>query len=258
MTTAHDTDRLRGAELAKIHIAKKQLGLDDEAYELMVWEVSRYFRPDFPVTSSGDMTSAERKALLQKMQSMGAHSGPPKGEKPIFGDSNEPHVRKRYACAYQLNRDGAIAPSNPARWLRKFVKRLTGVEVPRWLTPLDCNKVIRGAQGVASTRGCARRTEGADRDHAKSEGEKRGGSDTGAPCSNRRTAPDGPHGDRFAHTASMALATNRECGDRADQRTRRRCAYRAFEMGLSRREKGTEASDREDRKTRSIDLGGST
>jgi hypothetical protein len=142
MSTAHDTDRLRKAELAKIHIAKKQLGLDDEAYELMVWEVSRDFRPDFPVTSSGDMTSAERKALLQKMQSMGAHSGPPKGEKPMFGDSNEPHVRKLFACAEQLIRDGAIAPSDPARWLRKFVKRLTGVEDPRWLTPLDCNKVI--------------------------------------------------------------------------------------------------------------------
>jgi hypothetical protein len=30
MSTAHDTDRLRKAELAKIHIAKKQLGLDDD------------------------------------------------------------------------------------------------------------------------------------------------------------------------------------------------------------------------------------
>lgn len=142
MTTAYDTDRLRRAELAKIHISKKQLGLDDVAYELMVWDVSRDFRPDSPVKSSGDMTSVERKALIQKMQSMGAHSGPAKGEKRIFGDSNEPHVRKLYACAYQLIRDGAIAPRDPARWLRKFTKRLTGVEDPRWTTANDCNKVI--------------------------------------------------------------------------------------------------------------------
>jgi hypothetical protein len=142
MSTAHDTDRLRRAELAKIHIAKKQIGLDHEAYELMVWEVSRDFRPDSPVTSSGDMTSVERKALIQKMQSIGAHSGPPKGEKWIFGDSNEPHIRKLFACAYQLIRDGAIAPSNPARWLRKFVKRLTGVEDPRWTTPLAIGRML--------------------------------------------------------------------------------------------------------------------
>jgi hypothetical protein len=47
-----------------------------------------------------------------------------------------------YACAYQLIRDGAIAPRDPARWLRLFTKKLTGCDDPRWTTADQCNKVV--------------------------------------------------------------------------------------------------------------------
>lgn len=140
--TPRDSDNSRKAELAKIHIAKKQLGIDDESYRALVLKISGDFRPESPVDSAGAMTSAERQALLQELRRMGYQAGPPQGERPVFGRTDEPHVKKLYACAYQLIRDGAIAPSDPARWLRKFTKKITGVEDPRWLTPLDCNKMI--------------------------------------------------------------------------------------------------------------------
>jgi len=141
MSTAHDTDRLRKKELALIHVLKKQIGLEDEDYRYLKLRVTADFR-ESPVDSAAAMTSVERKALIQELHRLGGHSGPPKGEKRIFGESKEPHVRKLYACAYQLIRDGATAPRDPARWLRKFTKALTGVEDPRWTTALDCNKVI--------------------------------------------------------------------------------------------------------------------
>lgn len=132
----------RNGDLAKIHIAKKQLGLDDETYRALVARVSADFRPESPVDSAGALTAAERQALLQELRRLGYQAGPPQGEQPLFGKTDEPHVKKLFACANQILRDGAIAPADPARWLRKFTKRLTGIEDPRWLTAIDCNKVI--------------------------------------------------------------------------------------------------------------------
>lgn len=54
------TDR-RNADLAKIHIAKKQLGLDDEAYRAMLWTVAR-------VKSSADLDEYGRKRVLEHMR----------------------------------------------------------------------------------------------------------------------------------------------------------------------------------------------
>jgi len=41
---------LRRAQLAKIHIAKKELGLDDETYRSMLWTIAR-------VRSASDLDS---------------------------------------------------------------------------------------------------------------------------------------------------------------------------------------------------------
>ncbi len=59
-----------------------------------------------------------------------------------MGESSEPHHKKLYACFNQIIRDGAIAPRDPAASLRKFVKRLTGIEDTRWLPAAECNTVI--------------------------------------------------------------------------------------------------------------------
>ena len=137
-TTPHDTDpRRRKAELAAIHAKKKQLGLDDETYRDLVARISA--ETGARVESSARMTAVERRALIQEMERLGARFVP---ADRIFGESKEPHILKLFACAYQLIKDGAIAPSDPARWLRKFVKRLTGIADPRWLPAHECNQVI--------------------------------------------------------------------------------------------------------------------
>jgi phage gp16-like protein len=55
MTASPDTRR---RELAQIHIAKAQLGLDEETYRSMLWTVGR-------VRSAADLDYAGRNAVLE-------------------------------------------------------------------------------------------------------------------------------------------------------------------------------------------------
>lgn len=59
----------RRAELAKIHLAKKQLGLDDETYRAMLWMVAR-------VHSAADLDDAGRQAVLDHLKARGFRGGP--------------------------------------------------------------------------------------------------------------------------------------------------------------------------------------
>jgi len=54
----------RKSELAQIHIAKQQLGLDEDTYRQMLWTVGR-------VTSARDLDHAGRKSVLDHMESRG-------------------------------------------------------------------------------------------------------------------------------------------------------------------------------------------
>jgi phage gp16-like protein len=55
---------LRNSELAQIHVAKKQLGLDDDTYRAMLWTVAR-------VKSAGDLDFTGRKRVLDHMRARG-------------------------------------------------------------------------------------------------------------------------------------------------------------------------------------------
>jgi phage gp16-like protein len=144
-------EKIRQAELAKIHLAKKQLGLDDETYRQVVARVSARFRSE-PVYSAGAMTQAERRALLDEFARMGFRAAPPAGREDdwIRIDPNHPgaqHLKKLLACAYDLERIGAVRADSTGRWLRKFVRKITGVEALQWLDAKDCNKVIEALKG---------------------------------------------------------------------------------------------------------------
>ena len=56
---------IRNADLAKIHMGKKQLGLDDETYRVMLDEM-------FGVTSAGKLNSKQRYRLIRHMEERGA------------------------------------------------------------------------------------------------------------------------------------------------------------------------------------------
>ncbi len=65
----------RRAELAKIHVAKKALGLDDDTYRDMLWTVAR-------VRSAKDLDAAGRAKVLDHLKG--------RGFKPIVKRGNRP------------------------------------------------------------------------------------------------------------------------------------------------------------------------
>ncbi len=59
----------RGRELALIHVARKELGLDDDLYRDMLWVVAR-------VRSAGDLDQAGRRAVIDHLKRCGFRPSP--------------------------------------------------------------------------------------------------------------------------------------------------------------------------------------
>lgn len=86
MTPAPDRRR---AELAQIHIAKKQLGLDDETYQQMLYTVAR-------VMTASELDEHGRRRVIEHLRSRGFKNQQPKRSfpgRPHNCDSN-PLLRK--------------------------------------------------------------------------------------------------------------------------------------------------------------------
>lgn len=129
----------RQADLAKIHIAKKGLALDDATYRQVILNVSAG-----RTSSSAKLTAEERGKALHHFR---AHGWKPK---PQPGQKNSPASRhkarktpvdKIRAMWIQMHRDGIVKNgSEPA--LCAFVEHLTGVENVEWLRGRDAAQVI--------------------------------------------------------------------------------------------------------------------
>ena len=131
------SDRRR-AELAKIHLAKKQLGLKDEEYRALLMSIGK-------VTSSKDLDYMGRQHLLIKLQALGFKPVAPPGKKgrkawtPDAGSQSS----KILALWLELKRKGKLdEPSDTA--LFAFVERMTGIKHPDWLKADQANDVIEG------------------------------------------------------------------------------------------------------------------
>ncbi|WP_126456708.1 gp16 family protein [Sulfuriflexus mobilis] len=59
------SNSVRNTDLSKIHIAKKQLGMDDDTYRDMLWTISR-------VRSASNLDDAGRKKVLDHLRACGA------------------------------------------------------------------------------------------------------------------------------------------------------------------------------------------
>jgi len=105
----------RRAELGKIHIAAKALGLDRDTYEDVLWTVCR-------VRSSADLDSQGRFQLLAHFESLGW--APTRKKR---GQNNTPIDSKVWSLWYKLKEAGLIA-SVSAKGLRNEVKNLTGCD----------------------------------------------------------------------------------------------------------------------------------
>lgn len=125
----------RAADLARIHIAKKALGFDDETYRAVLERITGE-------TSSKNLSPAARAKLITEFYRFG-WSNPVK----TFKLSQKSYVRKIYALWGALKRDGIWREKSPAS-LHHFAKKITGCDNLEWLTYPEASKVIEALKSM--------------------------------------------------------------------------------------------------------------
>jgi phage gp16-like protein len=129
----------RTNDLAAIHIAKKELRLDDDTYRDLVRRFTGG-RAD----SAARMSAAERRSLLAQFGKLGFvnQAKPQRAWKP----ARKPQARLVWALWKELGDLGAL--DNPAREAcRAFCAKTAGIEAatdPDFLDAAQLNKVIEG------------------------------------------------------------------------------------------------------------------
>jgi phage gp16-like protein len=124
----------RRAELGAIHIAKKQLGLDEETYRQMLWTVGR-------VRSAADLDDAGRARVIDHLRARGfQRAGAPRvtdqvdhGKKPLVAADRQPLVDKIEA----LLADGA----KPWNYARAMAQRMFKLQL-EWCGPEQLHRLV--------------------------------------------------------------------------------------------------------------------
>jgi len=125
----------RNNQLAMIHIAKKELGLDDDTYRAVISQAS-----NGRTNSAGDLDYAERNKLLEHLKGRGWKNKAPKPQQ-TRALATDDQSRKIRALWLELKELGGIENSSEAA-LAAFVKRLTNVNALQWLSTAQASMVI--------------------------------------------------------------------------------------------------------------------
>lgn len=124
----------RNREIAKIHLAKKQCGLDDMAYRAMLKRVAG-------CSSSAELTADGRALALDELKRLGFKPAPPKAAGRRIPETNEPQIRLIRALWLDLRDMGVLRdPSEKA--LAHYCQKICGISAINWLGPLDARKFI--------------------------------------------------------------------------------------------------------------------
>ena len=127
----------RAAMLAKIHVARKQLAMEDSSYRAMLLRVAG-------VESAGDAPDVGLIRVLKEFERLGFVPRPAQRD-------GRGHVRKIYAIWADLK---PLLDDADDQALRQFCRRQTrslknpaGIGAPEWLDPRDARRVIEGLKG---------------------------------------------------------------------------------------------------------------
>ncbi|KZE34162.1 gp16 family protein [Crenobacter luteus] len=128
------------AALAKIHIAKKELGLDDATYRAMLQSVAG-------VSSSKDLSDAGVTRVLAHLQRCGwkPKAAAKVGKKPSVGRGRQALVGKVEALLAEAKRPWCYAEA--------MAKRMFGVEKVDWLEPEQLVKLVAALSYDAKRHG---------------------------------------------------------------------------------------------------------
>lgn len=139
---------IRRAELAAIHVAKKQLRLDDDTYRALLVGLTG-------LDSSAKMNTYQRRLVIEHLRKKGFEKRPGAGAGPSkFVYLSDAQLRMVRGLWIDLARAGAVRDSSELA-LNHFVKRMTGIETLSWLTPEAANKVIEALKSWSARAGVA-------------------------------------------------------------------------------------------------------
>lgn len=132
----------RRAMLAKIHIAKKQLALDEDDYRQILLDEAR-------VDSAGEANEAGLKAVLRRLEGLGFKSRPSRGG---VRQAQSPMARKARALWISLWHLGAVR-NRSEQALEAFAKRQLGCDRMVWANQREANKLIEALKAMAEREG---------------------------------------------------------------------------------------------------------
>ncbi|MDF7669853.1 regulatory protein GemA [Orbaceae bacterium ESL0721] len=115
-----------------IHIAKKQLNLDDETYRHLLLTATKKF-------STKDMTVWELEKVIVSLKAKGFTVTSSKKAGKIT--ATKPMHKKIRSLWLELA-DAGIVKNRSEKAINAYVKRVTGVELMDWLNPAQTMKVI--------------------------------------------------------------------------------------------------------------------
>ena len=121
----------RNAIVAKVHVAKKELGLDEETYRALLKDVTGQ-------ESTKELTMPQLESVIERLIKQGFKPKKTKADRAFAQDAPSKKIR---ALWLELNKAGLVKDPNESA-LCAFVKRQTGVEALQWLTPDQSRNVI--------------------------------------------------------------------------------------------------------------------
>ncbi|MEO6217737.1 MAG: regulatory protein GemA [Sphingomonas sp.] len=139
----------RHSLIGKVHVAKKALGLDDDLYRGVLFDVAGQ-------RSAADCTDSQLIAVVKHFESRGfsakAKSGAPK-------PADNPMARKARAMWISLHQLGAIDnPSEPA--LEAFACRQLGCEKLQWANQALAYRLIEALKAIGERHGWRQALDG--------------------------------------------------------------------------------------------------
>lgn len=137
MKPAHTSPKIaagrRRAELAAIHVAVKQLGLDEATYRDFLFATTGH-------RSAAELSDGQRQQVIELLRSRGFKrtAMAEKRQKRIADNSQLGMIQGLWR---RLKYAGALTDPSE-RHLSAFVKRRTGIQHAAWLNPQEANVVI--------------------------------------------------------------------------------------------------------------------
>lgn len=130
-----NTDQIRKRQLAQIHIAKSDLGLDDDTYRAMLMDVAG-------VDSASKLNAKQRRAVLERFESKGWVNKKQKGRPKTVSPDRAPLIRKI----------GALLADQKLPWTYAdgIAKQMGFGEIVQWCTPEQLHKIAAALQYKAN------------------------------------------------------------------------------------------------------------